>query len=81
MSVPVGSDVSRPWPPKNAWWLATMSASIGELNVEVTISTPIRSCMPMIFHSSAVSGAGLSKMWSGTPILPMSCNRAATSST
>ena len=35
----------------------------------------------MIFHSSAVSGPGLSRMESGTPILPMSCSSAAVSRT
>ena len=38
---------------------------------ELMISTPIRSCRDMTFHSSSVSGPGLSRIASGTPTLPM----------
>src|SRR5919109_978170 len=41
-----------------------------------TISAPMIGCCLIQIHSSSVSFPGLLRIWSGTPILPMSCRRA-----
>jgi hypothetical protein len=55
---------------------AAVSLPLLEAGIDLLIEKPIAACRRMIVHSSGVNLAGLSRMRSGTPILPMSCSIA-----
>jgi len=68
-------------PPYHAWQYLMIFVNSTEPKDALRISTPIRSCVSITFHSSLVSGPGLRRIESGTPSLPISCSRPATSRT